>query len=661
MRIKKYENGFLNTPEAQKTRTNIKKIQRYDFFDMEFLSDHIKKIVYGNPVLSTGGGVKQKFTVELEGLERNPTFVEDFFISKVGREIRQTSFFQTIPENGKENSSLHADIWKVYNYYSKESELPGANEYGVSDIYTIKEESISLGKFNTNLKLIPQYQKLQKLQPLENPKHFIFTPDTPEFLKDRHDIRWMFPVFADIVFNTEVPLELSIFLKNSKTLDDVMKIGLYSEINSHVRYKSLIDFEGIERLESIDLKKFIDDAFSSGDVGEFTSDFQSKFKIIGKENTSLMNMMSLMLIKAKIQSLIENNKRTIEEIHEGRTAYSEILFYEIAKHEVLDDLTHKAEPIQITMLPNSEGFDLIKYADTQVKYDKRYIYKIYAWKAVIGSKAVYNSIDNLRENSITVSTTVTPTFDMFRVPYYEERVLILDNPPIYPDVTFNSYKEFSDRILISMNENFGEVLAKPIPIGDESDWSKVRESQELTNDGLVKFKGEEFSPIFEVFRLSTKPTSYNSFVGNRTKLINTKKGTTFVDFVDKNKKYYYIFRAIDHHKMKSNPTYIFEVELHNLEGFNFLEVNAITESELEILKDKRVDKNVQKYIQIMPTLEQSIVSFDINEATSAYDIEQKLGVKSNSVFGKKFKIRLTSKKTNKKIDLNVIFNHEKII
>ena len=74
---------------------------------------------------------------------------------------------------------------------------------------------------------------------------------------------------------------------------------------------------------------------------------------------------------------------------------------------------------------------------------------------------------------------------------------------------------------------------------------------------------------------------------------------------------------------------------------------------------------MKKLMQIVPRITQSVV----NEAKSGLNIDGDasvkkakghifLGVEREGVWGKTFKIRLTSKKTCKKIDLNVTFDTE---
>jgi len=75
---------------------------------------------------------------------------------------------------------------------------------------------------------------------------------------------------------------------------------------------------------------------------------------------------------------------------------------------------------------------------------------------------------------------------------------------------------------------------------------------------------------------------------------------------------------------------------------------------------------MRRYVQIRPTLAQRVLDekgMDLSSATSAfeYSLEEgtrglpKLGMKDESVWGKKFKIRFTSKSTGKQIDLNISF------
>ena len=95
-------------------------------------------------------------------------------------------------------------------------------------------------------------------------------------------------------------------------------------------------------------------------------------------------------------------------------------------------------------------------------------------------------------------------------------------------------------------------------------------------------------------------------------------------------------------------------------------------------EDQKVEKSFKKYLLIEPTLAQTYLSFnnfenDVlsndNSFNSAEDIklkEEKLKIgKGGSDFvnvkGKKFKIRVTSKQTGRKIDLNVDFKKLSVI
>ena len=63
-------------------------------------------------------------------------------------------------------------------------------------------------------------------------------------------------------------------------------------------------------------------------------------------------------------------------------------------------------------------------------------------------------------------------------------------------------------------------------------------------------------------------------------------------------------------------------------------------------------------LNIIPTMGQSLVNYgatNLSEAASAKNTTIILGVEDEALFGSRFKIRLTSKKSGKKIDLNINF------
>jgi hypothetical protein len=131
----------------------------------------------------------------------------------------------------------------------------------------------------------------------------------------------------------------------------------------------------------------------------------------------------------------------------------------------------------------------------------------------------------------------------------------------------------------------------------------------------------------------------------------------FEDIIVPNRKYYYCARSVDIHGNISNPTYIFEIEMFNNEGQIYLRQQVFT---FKAEKPSYV-KQGRRFIYIEPSFQQ--VALDPNTNISVpSDPDEKpqdslLGVAGSKCWQEKFKIRVTSKKTGRKMDLNITFKN----
>ena len=155
---------------------------------------------------------------------------------------------------------------------------------------------------------------------------------------------------------------------------------------------------------------------------------------------------------------------------------------------------------------------------------------------------------------------------------------------------------------------------------------------------------------------------------------NPKKKATAASFKDEvtpNKKYYYTFRSIDVHGNVSNPTSIFEMRMNNDGGTVWMDLETFPEPKSPDSKTRT--KSARKFIQIKPSMLQSVVNEAATGLTNPATGERisnlgafnftndplVLGDSSldESIWSadseqKKFKLRVTSKKTGRKIDFN---------
>ena len=393
-------------------------------------------------------------------------------------------------------------------------------------------------------------------------------------------------------------------------------------------------------------------------------------------------------------------------------AHSETVFYKIEKMAGIPDPNDEGGVIWSTpetnpsgdqniYFPNSDDIDILKYIDTQVIPDVPYRYMIWAYQLVIGNDYTYEVNDKHKKNNSTASPTIPgeggtddnnlwnaicifckPNLKLVAVPIYDsvwdhsKGIIVQDSPPVAPDVRIIPYQSVDDKILIWLNGNVGDFEMEPERIRD-TDFAGFEDGAGNLPE-TIRFKSDEPITQFEIWRLDRRPNTYSDFAavepiipqrdveGSDPVNINS-----YIDKVQPNKKYYYTFRCRDRDKV-SNPTAVYECELVKQDEFVYPIIRTI---DMEKEADIQIRKPFKKFLQIKPSFIQSsfntekldlvaqtqknpdaqgaldaignAIEFD-NPGSSVWD--------TNNKPAKKYKIRLHSKKSGKKIDINIDFD-----
>ena len=343
------------------------------------------------------------------------------------------------------------------------------------------------------------------------------------------------------------------------------------------------------------------------------------------------------------------------------------------RHEIYTENADPAAPVAekdqflgrdwITFV--NKMFSSNQYTDSKVTYE--------------GEQVGFGS-DALAAKQAEICVFSEPHLILVEVPQISFTTTIADKPPISPDVEIYPYRGISNKIGINFNTSVGERKEPFISLTPEDDQmlEKYKLNQK-TSFNFIEFKTDDPSLQYEVWRTDKEPTSWTDF--NFLELVDSSQlfsdpnkkssGASLDSEVVPNKKYYYTFRSVDVHGNVSNPTSIFEIRVNDDKGAVWLDIKTYPEP-----KDPKIlskTKEARKYIQIKPSFIQSVVnekasgvqdpetgervqsvnSFNLtNETLALGQSDLVKSVWSDDDRPEKFRMRLTSKKTGRKIDLN---------
>lgn len=501
---------------------------------------------------------------------------------------------------------------------------------------------------------------------------FVFTESSIPLLTTEASKGESFPMYNEIKFSTDKNTTFANILKDLKLGTDIINFTQAGSLD--IRFGSTTQAYTPSPLKDVppqetsiykeaqirtwDVREWIvDKIFTDPSVGVKIGDSQKEKTAANK---SVQELFTKMLLGAKVNQFSKNKFRTFEQMMAGKASYSEAVFYKVIKYSSDEPNI----PIMTYYVPNSGDLDICRLIDTQVKYGKKYRYSILSYLLVLGSQYKYETSNSADAETMNFTPLVSPSIKLMEVPFHlAEDMMVLDSPPMPPETSIVPFKNVDNRILVNFNGSTGDRDLVPVEIEptDRATIDLLKSSQRRGDDKL-KYKSDDAPSVFEVYRTMKAPKDYGSFEGMKMAEVTTGNIATSAAFKDSilpNEKYYYTFRAKDVHNHFSNPTPVFEVEMTKDSSAPFLNVNVFDMSEHEENKNQKPAKKMRRYAQIIPTVSQGLLNVSDSQLLSVNTVKDVtsvvLGVADEKLWGKKFRVRFTSKKTGRKIDLDVNF------
>ena len=566
--------------------------------------------------------------------------------------IEDTPKATTVATTNLNQTIASYDIVTAFNYLSE--------DYDSSLTAVSEEELIPVLQRKTKRDFV-NYRQNKQLPPINfSPEarrfqNFVIPNSGPNVKKDLNaeDILSQRPYYNEIKITNKVTNKFTNFINEIGVFDPMLNAYLEAP-------KTKIDFnvQLAQNARSLTLEAFnlLDWVNSPG----FT--IPDNVYPLDPDSVNASAMISnykKYLFAGYVRSLSKGNFRSFEEIYNNHVCYKEDFVYSVDKYRDVV-IEPKAQTFYIPAVDDTSIFN-----DTQIKYGQAYVYKCQAHYIIVGNKYRYENLkfDTDPEGNqyatvdvINVPSVVVVPFEMF-----QERLVTLMPPPLFPQVKFVTENNSQNKIQVYLSPTKGYKFDEFVEILPEDRNQSFRMQQNSMSRGsVIRFQTFPDSGLYQIFKCDTPPKSYADFADKKLTEIRMpyqSNSALFNDLVVPNTKYYYLFRKINAKGLVSNPTAIYEVELLKDADESRIVVTEYDFPKKILSQDSRRFKSL---FQITPAQDQ--VFFDEeqtvlwNKSTMQGAIDNlNLGTASKAVWGKRFKIRIKSKTSGKIIDYNVSF------
>ena len=391
-----------------------------------------------------------------------------------------------------------------------------------------------------------------------------------------------------------------------------------------------------------------------------TEDFQSDCSVIGTDedvraafgrfysgHVDYSTLIGDISVVSELRDTVTSIYSDYMSLVEGKSRYSEVVAYRIAKY-TRDDLSR---PMQNLYFSNKKDLDNFFFLDTQVKINKNYFYKVFSYSIVLKEDiSSSNGVVNRDPRVVLVEDLVHIT-----------DALVTSKPPTAPVSTFRSFIGEENKIQIMFADLYQKDMAMPIAMNNEEieRFQRIRSAQGVGADDPVQFHNDDGIKVYEIFRTTVPPSTPQSFSDKKWRRVLDRE---VLEKVKPDTTYYYMFRTIDNHGNVSNPSTAFEVTL--VGGMSpYLIVNRY-DYDSDKAQKKIKKKPLKRFLSLKPRFAHLKIknTQEMSDVISSRDISSavnkpELGIEAPKVWGNKYKIRVTSKKTGKKIDFNLEYDY----
>lgn len=296
----------------------------------------------------------------------------------------------------------------------------------------------------------------------------------------------------------------------------------------------------------------------------------------------------------------------------------------------------------------------------------------------VNSLASNSQINSSYSHLADFNVTVEPSLKIIEIPLEEKSMRIVDHPPNDFVVTPHHLLDQSNRLAFYCKYDTFSQNAVTYPptlnATDEANRTAYLEGNDFIAISEQTQESVSRPRFIEVYRTTEKPESYEDFSGNIRRTIDLRQTNgdiptdhLFVERVRENLTYYYAFRAVNENGVAGQMSPVFESELVNDGGYIYGRFEQHSEEDLAMVNTKQPLLAFKKLINIVPNiqhLELDTSNADLDESSSTQIDQINLGSSNltdpliTSDSNRYFKIRLTSKKTGRKLDINIGFKKE---